>query len=280
MARMVFSITAVVAMVAAAALVVVLLRVAEDRPPAQKSSSAQARPSTPGQLLVPAPGAQWQWQLRSTPELETGIDVYGMDGEETTEASVREFKKNGKLTICYLSAGTLETWRSDASRFPPEVVGDAMEDWADEYWLDVRRLDVLLPIMAARMDECASKGFDAVEPDNVDGYVNRTGFPLSPDDQLRYNRALTELAHERGLSIALKNDVDQITELEPYFDFAINEECFRHGECEAYGPFTAAGKAVLNVEYVETLGRCERARELGLSSMLKDLQLDGWRRPC
>lgn len=286
MARMVVSVAVVMTLMAATALVAVLLRVAEDRPPAQDPSStespspAQNPSSAQGSPWAPAPGTDWQWQLRSTPDVEAGIDVYGMDGQGTAEETVRDFRERGKRTICYLSAGTLETWRPDAGRFPPEVVGEAMEDWPDEYWLDVRRLDVLLPLMAARMDECVSKGFDAVEPDNVDGYVNRTGFPLSSDDQLQYNRALAELAHERGLSIALKNDVDQIAELEPYFDFAINEECFRHGECAEYRPFTAAGKAVLNVEYEETPGRCKLARELGLSSMLKNQRLDGWRRPC
>lgn len=274
MARMVLSVTVVMTLVTTTALVAVLLGMAEGRPSAQDLPAAEARP------WVPAPGAQWQWQLRSTPDIEAEIDIYGMDGQGTAEEAVRSFKDRGKRTICYLSAGTLEAWRPDAGRLPSEVVGESMEGWPDEYWLDVRRLDVLLPLMAARMDECASKGFDAVEPDNVDGYVNRTGFPLSAEDQLQYNRALAELAHERGLSIALKNDVDQILELEPYFDFAINEECFRHGECEEYRPFTVAGKAVLNVEYEETPGRCELARELGLSSMLKNMRLDDWRRPC
>ena len=41
---------------------------------------------------------------------------------------------------------------------------------------------------------CARKGFDAVEFDNVDGYQNATGFPLSGADQFRYN----VLPRERG----------------------------------------------------------------------------------
>ena len=228
----------------------------------------------------PEPGTQWQWQLAGTPALEPDIDVYGMDGQETTDVEVQNFTDRGLRTICYLSAGTLENWRPDADRFPDTVVGKQMDDWDGESWLDVRQLDILLPIMAARIDDCARKGFDAVEADNVDGYANDTGFPVSAQDQLRYNRALAKLAHERGLSIALKNNVEQIPQLEPHFDFAINEECFRYDECDAYAPFTAAGKAVLNVEYEEVPGRCERARKLGLSSMLKNMELDAWRQPC
>ena len=42
--------------------------------------------------------------------------------------------------------------------------------------------------MAARFDLCRQKGFDAVEPDLVDGYIQTTGFPLTAADQLTYNR--------------------------------------------------------------------------------------------
>lgn len=229
---------------------------------------------------APQPGAPWQWQLAGTPAIEDGVDVYEMDGQQTTAAQVRQFKDRGKHTVCYLSAGTREAWRPDAERFPAEVVGKALPDWPDEHWLDIRRLDVLRPIMAARMDECAAKGFDAVDADNVDGHVNDTGFPLSADDQLNYNRALAQLAHERGLSVALKNDLDQIEQLEPDFDFAINEECFAFDACEAYGPFLDAGKAVLNVEYEDRPELCARAEELGLSTMRKHRELDAWRAPC
>lgn len=270
---------AVTALVAAAVLFLVAVVLALLLPGPQDTVPERA-PSHDGAAWVPPPGTRWQWQLSGTPRIEDGVDVYGMDGQETDDAVLQEFGERGKRTICYLSAGTLESWRPDADRFPDEVVGRPMEEWDEEYWLDVRRLDVLLPIMADRMDECARKGFDAVEPDNVDGYANNTGFPLTAGDQLRYNRALAALAHERGLAVALKNDVDQIAELEPDFDFAINEECFAHDECEAYAPFTAAGKAVLNVEYEDVPGLCERAAELGLSSMRKNLELDGWRDSC
>ena len=271
MARAVVTALVVVTLTATA---VVLATVADGSPTRGRPGQSSGAP------WAPAPGTAWQWQLSGTPALVPGVDVYGMDGQETTAAEVRRFRAAGKRTICYLSAGTLEDWRPDAGAFPRSVVGAPMEEWEGERWLDVRRLDVLLPLMAARMDDCARKGFDAVEPDNVDGYLHGTGFPLRAEDQLRYNRALAGLAHERGLSVALKNDVDQIGPLEPHFDFAINEECFRYDECDAYAPFLAAGKAVLNAEYEDTPGRCERARELGISSMLKKQDLGSWRRPC
>lgn len=124
-------------------------------------------------------------------------------------------------------------------------------------------------------------GFDGLEPDNIDGFLNDTGFPLPYDDQLEYNIWLAEAAHARGLSIALKNDMDQIPDLLAHFDWALNEECFQFEECETLLPFIEAGKAVFNVEYdLETGEFCAEAKRLEFNSMKKNLDLDAWREPC
>jgi hypothetical protein len=124
-----------------------------------------------------------------------------------------------------------------------------MEGWPDEKWLDIRRWDVLGPILAARFAVCRQKGFDGVEPDNVDGYANDSGFDLTPADQLAYNRMLADLAHERGLTVGLKNDLDQVDDLVDHFDFAVNEQCAQYKECDTLQPFVDQGKPVLHVEY-------------------------------
>ncbi len=153
--------------------------------------------------------------------------------------------------------------------------------WEGERWLDVRRTDVLEPLMAERLDMCRDKGFDAVEPDNMDGYRNRTGFPLTVYDQLRYNRLIARLAHERGMAVGLKNDLDQIPALVGDFDFAVNEQCAQYGECDRLTPFVAAGKAVFHAEYeLPTARFCADSRRLKLSSLLKRYSLDAWRRTC
>src|SRR5581483_990790 len=126
--------------------------------------------------------------------------------------------------ICYLSAGTWEDWRPDANTFPAFVMGNSLS-WPGERWLHIHYLDILGPIMGARLGLCKAKGFDGVEPDNVDGYANDTGFPLTAQDQLRYNIFLANAAHARGLSVGLKNDVDQVEQLLPHFDWTLNESC-------------------------------------------------------
>jgi hypothetical protein len=58
------------------------------------------------------------------------------------------------------------------------VIGDPYEGWPGERWLDIRRIDLLAPLIGQRLELCRIKGFDAVEPDNIDGYTNDTGFSL------------------------------------------------------------------------------------------------------
>jgi hypothetical protein len=108
-----------------------------------------------------------------------------------------------------------------------------------------------------------------------------TGFPLSGADQLVYNRWLAGAAHALGLSIALKNDVDQARQLQPSFDYALDEQCFQYSECGKLNPFVAAHKAVFEVEYyLPTSKFCSRANAAGLMSMRKGINLGASRQAC
>ena len=135
--------------------------------------------------------------------------------------------------------------------------------------------------MENRLDLAVEKGCDGVEPDNVDGYQNKNGFSLSFNDQLIYNKWLAEQAHERGLSVGLKNDLVQINELVGFFDFAVNEQCFEYDECASLKPFTDQGKAVLGVEYeLETDEFCDEANSMKFSWLKMEYDLDGGRVAC
>jgi len=174
-----------------------------------------------------------------------------------------------------MSAGSSENWRPDFKNFPKAVLGKNMDGWAGEKWLDVRNITALAPIMTARLDQCKAKGFDGVEFDNVDGYSNASGFPLTNNDQLKYNIFLANEAHKRGLTVGLKNDLDQVSVLSNYFDFAVNEQCFQYGECSALKPFTTKGKPVFNVEYSGTVvSLSQKAKGLKFNTIKKKLNLD------
>ncbi len=243
--------------------------------------AARGGPSAAPAWWVPPVATSWQWQLTGKVDLGVNAAMYDLDLIDTPASTVATLHARGRRAICYLSAGTWEEWRPDASSFPPEVLGAVVDGWPDERWLDVRRIDLLAPIMEARLDLCRQKGFDGVEPDNVDGYANRPGFPLLAGDQLRYNRWFAEAAHQRGLSVGLKNDLDQIEALVDLFDFAINEQCFQYTECDRLEPFAAAGKAVFHVEYTLATSRfCKDAVARGFNSMRKRLDLDAFREAC
>jgi hypothetical protein len=230
---------------------------------------------------VPPASTSWQWQLTGRIDLSVDVAMYDLDLDDTPASTVAALHARGRRVICYISAGTWEEWRPDAARFPSAVLGAGVDGWPDERWLDIRRIDLLAPIMEARLDLCRQKGFDGVEPDNVDGYANRPGFPLTGADQLRYNRWFAEAAHARGLSVGLKNDLDQVKALVDAFDFAINEQCFEYRECDMLEPFTAAGKAVFHVEYkLATSAFCNEAIALRFNSMRKRLALDAFREAC
>jgi hypothetical protein len=230
---------------------------------------------------VPPPTATWQWQLTTPVDPTVAADFYDIDLFDNSAAVVADLHARGRHVACYLSAGTYERGRPDSASFPAEVLGKELPDWPGERWLDIRRLDVLGPILDARLDLCRAKGFDAVEPDNVDAYANDSGFPLTAADQLRFNRHVAAAAHARGLSVGLKNDLDQAAALEPAFDWALNEQCFQYDECDRLAPFTRAGKAVFVAEYeLGADGFCARARALGVMAMRKHLELDAWREPC
>jgi len=233
-----------------------------------------------GRWWAPAPGQALQWQLSGALDLTVDAPLYDVDGQSTPAATVAELHRRGRRAICYVSVGSWERYRPDAGAFPAAVVGRPLADYPDESWLDVRRLDLLAGPLTRRLDECRAKGFDAVEPDNVDGYQNDSGFPLSAADQLAFNRWVAAAVHARGMGVALKNDPDQVAALAGAFDFALVEECRRYDECDAYRPFVAAGKDVLHVEYTDSWPASRPCAVPGFSSMRKHRDLDSWRAPC
>ncbi|MER7764102.1 endo alpha-1,4 polygalactosaminidase [Streptomyces sp. NPDC097619] len=252
--------------------------------PAGRNPSASPGPGgpspDPAARWRPRPGTPWQWQLTGRLDPSVDVPVYDVDAFTTSAAQVAALHRDGRKVICYLSTGAWEDFRPDADAFPKAVLGRS-NGWEGERWLDIRRTEVLAPLMAERLDLCREKGFDAVEPDNMDGYRNDTGFPLTAADQLRYNRLIARMARERGLSVGLKNDLDQIPELVDDFDFAVNEQCAQYGECHLLLPFLKAGKAVFHAEYELPVERfCAQSRDLGLSSLRKEYDLGAWRRTC
>jgi hypothetical protein len=224
----------------------------------------------------------WQWQINSG-DIDTTVDaeVYDVDLFETPAATIEELHRRGRKVICYFTVGTWETYRQDTRSMPESVKGKVVDGWPEERWLDIRRIDVIGPYMEARFDLCKKKGFDGVEGDWMDNHTQDTGFPITFDDQLAYNRWLIRQAHSRGLAMAVKNNLDQASILAKEADMSINEQCAEFNECEMLRPWIAAGKPVFHAEYnVRPEQFCPVTGPLGFSSIYKRLELDAFRRTC
>lgn len=217
----------------------------------------------------------WYWQLTGKVDWSRNVDAYDLDGFETSAAGVRALHAAGKHVICYVDVGTWESFRPDAGRFPRSVLGRS-DGWPGERWLDIRQLSVLEPLMAARMRMCADKGFDALEPDNIDGYSNTTGFRLTAGQQLTYDEWVAHEAHSLGLAVFEKNDPEQARRLEPYFDGVLDEQCNQYSECSSFEPYLAAAKPVLDAEYhLPTSRFCAADQRLGIMGAAYSLALNG-----
>lgn len=229
----------------------------------------------------PPPGTTWQWQLSGTLDTSFDVQMYDIDLFDAPGPTIAALRAAGRAVVCYLSAGSWEDWRHDAGDYPPALLGAELDGWPGERWVDIRRLDLLGPILAARLDLAVAKGCTGVEPDNVDAYQNDSGFPLTAADQLAFNLWLAGAAHARGLSVGLKNDLDQIPDLVAAFDWALDEQCWEYDECAALAPFVAAGKAVFGVEYTgDPAVFCPPLQALGYSWLKKQLDLGAWRIDC
>jgi hypothetical protein len=201
------------------------------------------------------------------------IDLYAGNGTALNTAAVKQIHARHAHAVCYVDAGTWEDWRPDAARYSKSLLGKG-NGWPGEKWLDIRATKVLLPIIDARVAKCAKAGFDAVDYDNVEGYANDSGFPLTAADQLKFNNAIAGLAHKRGLAVGLKNDLAQLAPLRTSFDFAVNEQCFAYHECASYNAWTNAKKPVIEIEYAgATTSFCADAAAHGRDAMRKALAL-------
>ena len=254
--------------------------------PFEEVNESMTKETTSAPKIVwwhPSAGLSWQWQLTGKLDLDLQTDVIDIDLDVGTSV-VDYYHQKGTKVICYISVGSYENWRTDADQFPDDVLGNDYEGWSGEKWLDIRRIDLLAPVMLARLDECAAKGFDGIEPDNMQIWDNDTGFPLTYEDQLRYAIWLAEEAHKRGLAIGQKNAPDQTKDLVDLYDFAITEDAFYYDWAEEMAPYVDAAKPVFAAEYTDLPGDfkdfCTQSKDLGFSIILKHRDLDVWLETC
>ncbi len=130
--------------------------------------------------------------------------MVALDPFVVTAGTVAQLREQGWFVVCRLSPGLWEPGRPDAGRFDPAALGSVVAAEgasAGARWLDVRRWDVVGPVLVDRLILCRAKGFDGVVVDHVDGYAHRTGFALRLEDQRAFNQAFATAARRAGLSV-------------------------------------------------------------------------------
>jgi hypothetical protein len=232
---------------------------------------------------VPPKVLTWYWQLgggalpalagSEEPAKATAWDV---DGFERSASLVSELHADKHKAICYIDVGTAENWRPDYSEFPASVLGKS-NGWPGERYLNIADTSVIEPIMAARFQMCREKGFDAVEPDNMDTWEegSKTGFPLTAAESNTYDEWIAGDVHSLGMAVLQKNDGEEAGTLKSHFDGALTEECNVYEECSNFTPYLAEGKPVLNAEYGSSDAFCAADNAAGIMGARFDLELDG-----
>ncbi|CZR57912.1 related to endo alpha-1,4 polygalactosaminidase precusor [Phialocephala subalpina] len=256
--------------------------------PATTTSKAPSSSSASGDFWKPTAGVTWQIQIFGTVDTSIAADVYDVDLFDTPASTIATLHAAGRKVICYFSAGSYEDWRSDQSSFQASDKGSAMQGWQGEWWLNTNSANVR-SIMAKRIEMAVSKGCDAVDPDNVDGYANANGIDIQEADAVDYLNFLASNAHSRGIAIGLKNAGGLINSVLPVMQFAVNEQCEQFNECSVSKPFIDAGKPVFHIEYPDgapnispeaKIASCSVPAASGFSTVLKTNDLSAWVDPC
>ena len=185
------------------------------------------------------------------------------------------------LPICY------QPGQPDSSQYPSYLKIQADPDWAGEYFLDVTDVfkpnSVLAALLNARFKMCKDKGFDALEPDNLQNDENVSGGRITKQQQIDFNGWVADSAHRYGLAVFQKNGPDNVLlkdrtgkMMVEKFDGILNEQCQEFNECAALAEYPKRGKLALNVEYNSGITLdCTLSNKLLINSIKKDLGLAG-----
>jgi len=201
----------------------------------------------------PPAGAGFDYQLGGDAPLPDGVAVVVRDWFAGSAVP-------GVYSICYVNAFQTQP-PDDADRpderegWPAEVVSDAEDAaWPGEFAIDLssaERRAAAAAHVVTMIDECAAKGFQAVEFDNLDSYTRFPELGFDVPEAIEYAAALVAHAHSRGLAAGQKNAVEIAAQARSSagFDFVVAEECGAYDECDGY--VAVYGDAVLAIEYTE-----------------------------
>ena len=224
-------------------------------------ATAALAPSTASAFAPPPVNAGFDYQIGGDYPLPEGVSVVSRDWFSGDPAP------GSAYSICYVNAFQTQanergTDRPDErSNWPRRLVLNKLGDdphWGGEYLVDIRssaKRKRAARWVGPMIDGCASKGYDAVEFDNLDSWTRFDGTPLAKRvpfgkrQALAFAKLLAKRAHGAGMAVGQKNTVDVSADQSRRtgFDFAIAEECARYRECDRYR--RVYGDHVVAIEY-------------------------------
>jgi len=260
---------------------------------------------------VPPLGNQpWQWELdhplRLTNAQDMGTDdrlpngslapaplIYDIDGIINPASTVAALHALGKHVVCYVEVGAAGNYYSAVSEgvrttyfarlraagaFGRKVGG------YPEYYLNIRSATTVSIVESMIRQQCAAKGFDAVETDIDTSYEDGSGFPLTKAVEETYMTTLANYIHGLGLGWWIKNPDDTgdgyATDMYHLADAVLTEQCNQYSTCGFLHAYVGH-KAVFNAEYALAPSRfCAHDDVLGFNGAQFNVDLTGIRRPC
>jgi len=185
------------------------------------------------------------------------------------------------ILVCYFNAGLAQVSDCDyESRWLNSgLLGNVYDpdepEFSDERWINIKN-QTARDWIKRRITLANDLGCDAVDPDNIDGYLNDedgangTGWNLSERDYVTFVTDMAAHAHglttNRGFTLLVgqKNAPELVGQVAGVLDFAVLEDCKTLNDpgedsafCRDFQPYIAAGKPVFSIEYPSTLGNAE-----------------------
>ena len=213
-----------------------------------------AKPTRAATVPLPPTNGQFDYQIGGVYTPLTSVSIVDRDRSASPVA--------GTYTICYVNAFQTQpdeasVWTSGHSNLLVKRANGTNltdPDWPGEYILDTStaaKRSNIATIVNGWIDGCKTKGFQAIEPDNLDSWT-RSLTQLSKMNNVALAKLLVTHAHSIGLAIAQKNtpQLGSTGKTSIGFDFAIAEECQVYAECDSYTrPY---GNRVIEIEYTDT----------------------------
>jgi hypothetical protein len=281
-------------------------------PPTTTTTTTQ--PAT-SRWSIPTGNVSWQWVLNHPFDTgnpsDLGTDdslpngspapapsVYDIDAIINPASTVAALHARGAHVICYVEAGSAGSYYTAAQEGistsyydqlkTAGVLGNVLPGYSQENFVNINAPVAVGIIESMIQQQCAAKGFDAVETDldeTFTGYDGSTGFPLTESNEQTFLTTLSSYIHNLGMGWIAKNLVDTgdnfATTMEPLADGLLTENCNQWGQCGQASTYITNGKGVFNAEYNLTTSQfCPADNAAGIDGARIDSSVDGYRQPC